>query len=194
MQEVFELEEGWHMVGRKERPHCATNRLMEYLGKQRGVEYELLAEPDKSDRSKPAADYVYTESGSGKLVAIEYTEWTDPQEAEAEAVLTKGKRLRQGVKANVRPLEMEKEQVGFVSPARVFPDDFAQLDHFIVSKIKRGQLRNMKADERILLIYDAIFASARAFRRYHSKISASDQGGVDHAFIIVEQRQVFQIW
>jgi hypothetical protein len=190
MKKVSEFPSDWHKV--LEREPNAVRLLMDALGRRRGKKYELLSRPDEAFRERPAADFIYQDSKSGEQIAVEYTELNDPKVAEASSLLAHNKRLQR--RGDIRPSELHGEQIGFREPVRVYPEDFASIGTFIATKIRRGQLQNTFAHERILLIYDASGIPEQAFPRWGGYEYGFERDSVHHAFLIVEQRQLYQLW
>ena len=182
------------MVRPKERESKAVGLFIKHLGRTRGISYQRVSQPDKSERSRPAADFVYREGDSDRLVAVEYTEFTDPKVAEASALMGDGKTLRRQGPNEVRPIEIQGEQVGFIEPSRSYPGDLSLLDKFIAEKIEKGQLQATAANERILLVYDATLMPETSLSRYQCRLKPAERDNVDSTFVIFEQRHLYQLW
>lgn len=196
MNKLCEFPEILNKIPRDKRPMKAVELLMKYLEERRGTKYEQDSQPDKDERQEPAADFVYVERDSEKRIAVEFTEFADPKVEEASSLMKSGKRIRKRSPNDVTPMELNGEQVGFVEPTSSYPQDFHLLDEFIARKINKGQLQATKADERILLVYDATLMPESSFQRYQYRcgLAQTDRDQVDHAFVILEQRQLNQLW
>ena len=196
MNKLYEFPEILNKMPRDKRPTKAVELLMKYLEERRGTKYQQDSQPDKDQRQEPAADFVYVERDSEKRIAVEFTEFADPKVEEASSLIKFGKRIRKRSPSDVTPMELDGEQSGFVEPPRSYPDDFAFLNKFVAEKIAKGQLQNTEADERILLVYDATLMPESSFQRYQYRcgLAQAERDQVDHAFVILEQRQLNQLW
>lgn len=158
MRKVCKLPDGWHLVSRDERGSEAAALLMKYLGSLENAKFRLVDEPDKTERRRRAADFLFQAEGPGRTVAVEFTEFTDEAVAEASALLRRGRRI--APREGVRPIESEGKQWGLMGPARSYPQHLPVLDKFVAEKIWKGQLQATDAGERILL-----FTTPRLCRR-----------------------------
>ncbi len=77
----------------------------------------------------------------------------------------------------------------FLRDARLEEEGSLALDDFIKSKIKRGQLQNTIADERILIVYHKIFPKGAV----KCGLTTQERLGIDHAFL-ADDYEVFQVW
>jgi hypothetical protein len=194
MKKLCEFPDDWRLVARDKRGLKAAGLLMMHMGCLRKTHFQLVDEPDKTERRRRAADFLYTEVGSGRTVAVEFTEFTNAAVEEASSLLKRGKKItaRQGV----RPIERAETQSGLVGPAGSYPQDLPLLEKFVAEKISKGQLQATDTDERILLVCDATLMPERAFRRYRYRctLTPAERDEVDHTFVILEQRSLYQLW
>jgi hypothetical protein len=151
--------------------------LLSYLAHERGTTYRTLARPDERERNKPAPDYLFLEFPSQRRVAVEHAKLMrrDLQRTKARAVKAGALAVMEGPRA--------------IDPGEVV----VFLEQFLAQKIGRGQLGEVQADERIILLRNRLLATARTFMEAPVLLPPVERGPVDHAFLIAS-RKLLQIW
>lgn len=152
--------------------------LLKYLALSRQKSYVLRERPDEQERNKAAPDYIVQEMGSKRLIAIERTQL-----------------LKQDAETTIARLMNGGADVVVGMWGKVNPNNIAQiLAEALARKIARGQLHNVNADERILLIRNGLpLATEKTFSRVSIPFDDKERGMVDHAYLIASSR-LLELW
>ena len=151
--------------------------LISYLSDSRDTTYSLSGRPDEEQSERPAPDYLIRESPSGRVIAIEHTLL---MQQDLQAAIAR--RIKEGAKAVATCWRA-------IDPAEIGQ----ALEIAVKRKLARGQLQNIDADERILLIHNRMISTEETYLEASVHFSHQDKSGIDHAYLIVSSR-LLELW
>lgn len=140
------------------------------LEKDRKTRYINRKQPDTKNHTTPEPDCIVEESGTGRQVAIEYSE------------------LR--VAAEMPRMRRELNSVGFTIPPVLKGEDLAsKLAEAIEQKKDKGQFKNYPNAEKILLFKDCVSGrhKIQEFLECYPYFQQPDEPGCDHCYIILRK-------
>ena len=151
--------------------------LVDFLSTSRSTRYELIERPDEKVQGRPAPDYLLRESPTGRIIAVEHTLLMDEDVQRSVA-----RRMKAGA------------EIVTVGPKTIDPREIGQALHEAVArKLARGQLNGVAADERILLMRNRIFATAKTYLGAQLNFTFGDRTGIDSAYLIAS-RHLLELW
>jgi hypothetical protein len=191
-------------MGHEYRPGDETSAVTEFmrvLGDSRCTKYKLLDRPDKTDREAPAVDFRFTDMRTGKVVAVEHTQFVRPDELVASKLLSGGTTPR--IPDNAR-LKKQGIDSMTINPQSVVPmahtvsldaNQWEVVRNAILSKLSKRQLQSTEADERILLVEDSsVSFPDRRMANVEIEFATIERDAIHGCYIILDQKSVRRFW